>query len=80
MSDRCHVCGPVKHEAPTVLCARCMLGVDEDSIEIWDDPECPGRQVVSFRVVPERGDQKLNEIRDAVQSAVDGIISKMIVR
>ncbi|HEX6022536.1 MAG TPA: hypothetical protein VFZ00_11115 [Solirubrobacter sp.] len=25
MSDRCHVCGPVKHEAPTVICAPCAL-------------------------------------------------------
>lgn len=25
MSDVCHVCGPVKHEAPTVLCAACAL-------------------------------------------------------
>lgn len=25
MSQQCHVCGPVKHEAPTVLCAPCAL-------------------------------------------------------
>lgn len=31
MSDRCHVCGPVKHEAPTVICAPCALR--EEQIE-----------------------------------------------
>lgn len=25
MSDLCHICGPVKHEAPTVICAPCAL-------------------------------------------------------
>lgn len=25
MSDRCHICGPVRHEAPTELCAPCAL-------------------------------------------------------
>lgn len=25
MPDSCHVCGPVKHESPTVLCAPCAL-------------------------------------------------------
>lgn len=25
MSDQCHVCGPVRHEAPTVICAPCAL-------------------------------------------------------
>lgn len=25
MSDQCHICGPVKHEAPTVICAPCAL-------------------------------------------------------
>lgn len=25
MSDQCHVCGPVRHEAPTVICAPCLL-------------------------------------------------------
>lgn len=25
MSDLCHICGPVKHEAPTVICAACSL-------------------------------------------------------
>lgn len=25
MSQQCHVCGPVKHEAPTVMCAPCAL-------------------------------------------------------
>jgi hypothetical protein len=25
MSDLCHICGPVKHDAPTVICAPCSL-------------------------------------------------------
>jgi hypothetical protein len=25
MSEQCHVCGPVKHEAPTAICAPCLL-------------------------------------------------------
>lgn len=25
MSEQCHVCGPVKHEDPTVICAPCAL-------------------------------------------------------
>jgi hypothetical protein len=25
MSEQCHVCGPLKHDAPTVLCAPCAL-------------------------------------------------------
>jgi hypothetical protein len=24
-SPECHVCGPVKHECPTVICAPCAL-------------------------------------------------------
>lgn len=28
MSERCHICGPVKHEAPTVICAPCALTLD----------------------------------------------------
>jgi hypothetical protein len=25
MSDKCHICGPVKHECPTVICAPCSM-------------------------------------------------------
>lgn len=25
MSQLCHICGPVKHEAPTVMCAPCAF-------------------------------------------------------
>lgn len=25
MSSQCHICGPVKHECPTVICAPCAL-------------------------------------------------------
>jgi len=36
MSEQCHVCGPVKHEAPTVICAPCALllsfGWDQDEV------------------------------------------------
>lgn len=28
MSDFCHRCGPVKHEALTVLCAPCALQIE----------------------------------------------------
>ena len=29
MNEQCHVCGPVKHEAPTVICAPCALAPAE---------------------------------------------------
>ena len=36
MSDLCHICGPEKHEAPTVICAPCALlksfGWDDDEV------------------------------------------------
>lgn len=25
MSEQCHICGPVRHEDPTVICAPCAL-------------------------------------------------------
>jgi len=25
MSEQCHVCGPIRHEAPTVICAPCAI-------------------------------------------------------
>lgn len=28
MSERCHICGPVKHEAPTAICAPCALTLE----------------------------------------------------
>lgn len=28
MSERCHICGPVKHEAPTVICAPCAFTLE----------------------------------------------------
>jgi hypothetical protein len=28
MSELCEVCGPNKHEAPTVMCAACALRLD----------------------------------------------------
>lgn len=34
MSQQCHVCGPVRHEAPTVLCASCAIS-DAD-MELFD--------------------------------------------
>jgi len=27
MSQQCHICGPVKHECPTVICAPCGLNM-----------------------------------------------------
>ena len=34
MSNSCHRCGPVKHEAPTYLCVPCAIaeecGIDDD--------------------------------------------------
>lgn len=36
MSEQCHVCGPVKHEAPILFCGPCAflheLGWDPDEI------------------------------------------------
>lgn len=28
MSNNCHICGPVRHEAPTVICAPCALTLE----------------------------------------------------
>ncbi len=33
MSDICHICGLVKHDAPTVICAPCALtGAGHESV------------------------------------------------
>lgn len=34
MSEPCHVCGPVKHEAPTVLCAPCALQEERSALAL----------------------------------------------
>lgn len=47
MSAECHVCGPVKHEAPTVLCAECVVRLGDPEIEIVTDPES-GRSIVTM--------------------------------
>lgn len=39
MSVLCHRCGPVVHEAPTVLCAPCVLNAEKMMAEVdaWRD-------------------------------------------
>lgn len=44
MSQICHVCGPVKHECPTVMCAPCLL---EEFRKRWPIEATPERAVVA---------------------------------
>jgi uncharacterized protein (DUF1778 family) len=49
VSILCHRCGPVRHEAPTVLCAPCVLDLeatrivlsDEDFARVWAEVQNP---------------------------------------
>lgn len=50
MSERCHICGPVKHEAPTVICAPCALakGGHGFSVTVSCSPVTVTREELDF--------------------------------
>lgn len=54
----CHVCGPVKHEAPTVFCSPCffimVVRSPDPEIEIASDPK-NGRSEVTLTWKPVNG-------------------------
>ena len=55
MSDQCHICGPVKHEAPTVVCVPCTMAMAADPnphIDIAADDAVPGRFNITMTFSP----------------------------
>lgn len=64
MSEQCHICGPVKHEAPTVICAPCAFSPAESRIPDQRDPT-QGQVEAGFGLSPDPAVGSSGNVRGA---------------
>lgn len=72
MSEQCHVCGSVKHEAPTVICAPCRALIDQIRVETQ-----PDGSILIAMPDPRLTEEEISEIRLSVRQFIREEIEKM---